>query len=275
MGTHNSLEMDTIVRPKTRERGICFLHLPKTAGSFVGACFEKRYGAENCALWIEGHLVKSIQDGRGDPVVADFISAHASFHTLSIAGARQRFDLFTILRDPVDRIVSHMNWMDRYNQKAPWQKLSSPAKAHMTLVDQLKQADCHDLRSMRQFFHLDDLTKAQFLLNMQTGMIMDCVRKDILSIVSLSRLPAEAIRKRLRKFRFVGLVDEFKDHFVDQTGMDPGDLGESVNKTHQGRFSRTPELERFCRPYVVADERLLSICKSERAKGNLSDLVIA
>ncbi|MFQ6554258.1 sulfotransferase family 2 domain-containing protein [Aestuariibius insulae] len=274
MGTHNPLEMDNVVRPKTRDRGICFLHLPKTAGSFVVACFEERYGAENCAPFIEGHLVKSISTGTADPIAADFISAHASFHTLSIAGVRQRFDLFTILRDPVDRLVSHMNWMDRYNHRDRRQELRQLPKAHLTLLEQLKSADCHDVDSMRRFFHLDDLTKAQFLLNMQTGMVMDCIRKDILSIAALSQLPNEAIRKRLRKFRFVGQVQEFNDLFLAQTGFDPADLGDGVNKTHQGRFSRTPELERFCQPYVQADKRLLTICKAERAKGNLNDLVI-
>lgn len=86
-----------------------FLHIPKNAGSFIN-----QVATSTCTrvqLHIESDRVNGFK--RVDTRNADFVSGH-----IRLEEARRYLDLcdfakVVVLRDPIDQLISHLNWVRR------------------------------------------------------------------------------------------------------------------------------------------------------------------
>lgn len=100
--------------PRGLLRPFFFLHIPKTSGSSCNRFLARLYGEDNFAEHVEYHLPRLI-DGRDPAAVIDAVSGHVPLCRWSLLGGTGAYARATLLRDPWARLVSHINWTQRFN----------------------------------------------------------------------------------------------------------------------------------------------------------------
>ncbi|WP_138468604.1 sulfotransferase family 2 domain-containing protein [Poseidonocella sp. HB161398] len=241
-----------------RYKGLFFLHIPKTAGSFVAQLFAERMGQEACIAFQEREVQHAVS--KGGPLSflgRGFVSAHSPMASLRRAGVHRHYEIFTVLRDPVDRLVSHLNWMDRFNHGIDLHSFAALKPGMKELVRTLARYDPDSAADMRQLFLLDGLAKARMFYNIQATMLFAPRSGDILAYVDLERLTPVQVQRRLAGLAFCATLEQFK------TGLGAAGIAipeeARVNGGKTRRFRRTPQLEAACRRYVALDQRLYDL----------------
>ena len=88
---------------------ILFLHIPKTAGSSFNAIFRNAVPEGRHFEHLEGHgerLQRICEDG-----LPYFVSGHLTFDFMQTYIERQDVYSITILREPLDQLLSHLKWV--------------------------------------------------------------------------------------------------------------------------------------------------------------------
>lgn len=243
------------LRPTSGTRGLFFLHIPKTAGSFMVSLFASRFEGRS-ATFVERELIAG-QSRRQQVRHADFASGHSRMSILRRTGLVADYDVFTVLRDPVDRLVSHLNWMDRFNHGIDRRSYMALDPEKKRLVQQLARVDPDDAQQMRDFFCVDGLAKAQLFYNLQATMMFCGTAKDILRLVELETWNKSHLKKRLSGFDAVLTLDQFKTA-MHSAGVDMP-AKEPVNSAKSRRFKRTPLLEDTSERFLRVDWRLFDL----------------
>jgi hypothetical protein len=90
------------------------VHIPKTAGSSVNAFMEDCLGERACVSHIEGHPEWTF-DTRPDTRFEDkvFLSGHVFLSDLLQKLTLRNTLVTTVLRDPIDQLISHIAWARR------------------------------------------------------------------------------------------------------------------------------------------------------------------
>jgi len=101
--------------PKGKLKPVLFVHIPKTAGSSWNRVLEQAYGEDNFLSHAEYHIAV-IKSGQVPPVQADCITGHIAWNNWHRQQGADAYAPITVLRDPWKRLVSHINWVDRFNR---------------------------------------------------------------------------------------------------------------------------------------------------------------
>lgn len=242
-------------------KGLFFLHIPKTAGSFVARMFTDRLGPAACITFQEREVQHAVSKGGPLSFLGhDFVSAHSPMSTLKKAGVTDHYRIFTVLRDPVDRLVSHLNWMDRFNQDIDLHSFAALRAPMKEFVRSLGRVDPDSRADLRQLFTLDSLPKARMLFNIQAAMLV-CQRPgDILALADIEQLTAVQLERRVRRLAFVATLGQFKSGLAAAGVEIPAE--ERVNSGKSSRYRRTPLLEEEAERYVAQDRRLIELAES-------------
>lgn len=135
-------------------QAIFFMHIAKTAGSYVNRLFLDALGGDRA---VEHFLQRyptheAVAQAVNDEGVV-FLSGHVYlrlWNELSRTVGRP-FLRVTALRDPIEHLASHILWLDHYNlpeKRAEYARLSEP---HQRLVDRIGQVDLADCGSVDHF----------------------------------------------------------------------------------------------------------------------------
>jgi|EndMetStandDraft_5_1072996.scaffolds.fasta_scaffold83983_2 hypothetical protein len=168
---------------------LLFLHLPKTAGSTLRRIIERQYGE---AAWkFTGPTADSLQTWNDLPHqrrhATRALVGHLPYGLHELLPWPVRY--MTILREPVDRIISHF----AYAARIP----ASPLSAQVA-------ATGHSLRR-----YVEETPASQFFNNGQTRLIGS---KNLLHAPPADRATLDRAKERLSSsFSVVGLTDRFDE----------------------------------------------------------------
>lgn len=249
-------------------RQIIFMHVPKSAGTSMGAYLRHCVGSKRSGrtVVLRGEYDP---DAPADPARlerarrARLCMGHFSWATLERI-RREGAYLFTILRDPTERLWSQYNYLTR-----------------RTYPDSLIPKNQHDLydrtlgMSPREFFTFEDPRHRHAIdngLTRQIGGGMDPLPLDADRMRDL----VGAAKRNLRKMNHVGFTDTFDDDFrsilkrldLPRPRQVPHD--KKSNPSLSGRKSKAEAFERFkaetgdlLKPLVRYDDQVYRFARAE------------
>jgi hypothetical protein len=104
--------------PQGRRKPMFFLHIPKTSGSSCNAMLRVAYGRLNFVDHAEV-LLPDLLRGLAPTRRVDCVSAHVPMCRWVAYRGTRAYPVVTLLRDPWARLVSHINWVNKFNRGEP------------------------------------------------------------------------------------------------------------------------------------------------------------
>lgn len=96
---------------------IFFMHIAKTAGSYINHLFENSLGPDKVIVHGEVKIRNRENFCRLVESGVEFFSGHI-YYRLWLEFAKDtpdQFKMITVLRDPIEHLASHILWLDHYN----------------------------------------------------------------------------------------------------------------------------------------------------------------
>lgn len=95
-----------------RKRLLC-IHIPKTGGTSLNAYLSEHYESEHSYLHAENGLIGKARYEVGDLDRFELISGHVQLDLFDQFLVRSRYFSVTLLREPVQHLISHLAWVKR------------------------------------------------------------------------------------------------------------------------------------------------------------------
>ena len=159
-----------IFRPAGERPPLFFLHIPKTSGSAQNAVISD--------LWGDGALVHAeswfapVRNGSAPGQIRDAVSGHIPYASWIAAGMADLYPAATVLRDPWERLVSHINWMDRFNAGIDPGTHERLSPSHARIVAALAETDLNSRQGLSALHaRLTETGDQQLFDNLQVRMI--------------------------------------------------------------------------------------------------------
>ena len=238
--------METVLTPLGRHPQLFLLHIPKTAGSAIIDTVKNKLGEEGVATFIEQDVIHYLQGKNFRMHTADFASAHTSLSNLKKSGIADNYKIITVLRDGFDRLVSHMNWMDRFNHgidKVAYARLSPGMKR---LVQQLGKIDENKESDFQRFFVADEIDKLRLFYNLQLSYIVLSSFNDVFKYVRVDKVDFNRIKELHSSFYRIGSIEVVSNGLTEAYGTDDVRFkSEKINPARSNRFKNTDEGLKF------------------------------
>lgn len=218
---------------------IYFMHIAKTAGSYVNKMFVDALGNDACILHAE-HVLrhKSHEKGVVTRAIEEdgvrFFSGHIYYKDWENGFADEGLDFcrITTVREPISHLASHIQWLDHYNlpeNKQEYQNLSMPLRE---LVEQISQVDFDSFGDLDAFMNGLSGVGVQMLDNCQSryflcGHSSDIHRSDAIDLSSAGKL-SESLKMFDAVFT-MGQIDTAIPMINSMTGVNLKSLGKKVN----------------------------------------------
>ena len=192
--------------PRGELAALFFLHIPKTSGSSVNRLLESVFGGGNMISHAE-YLLPKLLDRTEPTRQVDCVSAHFPLCRWALYRGSDAYARATILRDPWERLVSHVNWTNRYNTGEPLPTSGRGAGATRCVVAALAETDFQRRESVQRLFDIVQ-SEPEFILfdNLQVRMLTTGHPQS-----DLQRPDANAVGRALRslrKFAAFGLCED-------------------------------------------------------------------
>ena len=226
------------------EPPIVFMHIAKTAGSYLNAVFASALGKERCifhaeaSVGLQRNLAANLNDG------VRLFSGHiylgqwkSMFQDIGISPI-----WMTALRDPVEHISSHILWLDHYNQaqfQSEYRALSLPLRR---LVDQIGATDLSHPGQLD--FLLTNLSPVgvQHLDNCQSRYFI-CQGNDPKKFTPLTLADAPDLRNSLAFFDLVFRQDRLGSDVQSAAALTKLPLRPLEGRINGARASRRIDIE--------------------------------
>lgn len=222
--------------PSNQPNVFFFMHIAKTAGSFVNEVFKSALGdrfVEHCEA--HGRL-------KPDPDVMVW-SGHVYLENWR--GAEKRFGWstkrVTLLREPVSQIASHILWLDHYAEPAQAGAYKSLDPGSRDVVDAIAATDLSDAGDIdrllvnlrdRGIMYLDNCQSRYFI-----GGGQGIQRMEPMHLGMRGKLEAAA-----KEFTLIGTGDRLKDFVADVSDLIGVELTHSEKRVNEARSSRSIDL---------------------------------
>ncbi len=134
-------------RPETSPyRGALFLHIPKTAGSALTDTFCFNFAHFIRDAHLPGSAWRDVVAGED----GFFISGHFSFSDVAETIGRSDVFSFTVLRDPVEQVVSNVRWVKAYGDPERADKLSELSPSIAEVAKRLWTVSLSDVEGLSE-----------------------------------------------------------------------------------------------------------------------------
>lgn len=231
-----------------------FVHVPKTAGSMINAQLHRSgmIGQDHIEAW------------RGKQELAkarlrklDWVSGHVNFpemRAMLSAATPRPLQFYTALRDPVQQIASHYNWLIEIHHRG----------------QQFYESHPPNIRGISERIRATDHSKPEAIiaqLDAAPGLFLNQQCRTILG-ENLGDMSAEMLRSRLAVFHYVATEKTLPELLNRLIGNNVSDLTrENTSSYHfdAGVF-RSPELVAFLEERHAADMALYGFIASRSSE---------
>ena len=252
--------------PSGAAPALFFMHIPKTSGSSTNRLLTGLYGTENVIIHAESVLPDLLARNR-ETLRVDGVSGHVPLCRWALYRGTGLYARATLLRDPWTRLVSHINWVNRFRLGEPLPTgKTGPATERVSAA--LADTDFSDRAALRRFF---ELVRAQedfnAFDNMQVRMLVTGHHRA--TYKRLKKGDAEAAIDNLSAFAVVGFCedqDRFRtdlESFVGQTFAEAEAPRENVTTT----MALTPDnglARKVFAPWIEMDQALYDAARALR-----------
>ena len=251
---------------------VFFMHIAKTAGSYLNAAVTAAIGEEKVVPHVErflggGEQVRQMLSGGHS-----FISGHVMLKTWQAIerDVGTTFTKCTILRDPIEHLASHILWLDHYNREDKRREYNALDRAHRRLIDLIGHCDLADVGMLDDL--LTDLPPlgVRLLDNCQSRYFLFAGSVGIDSLRPISLARASDVRRAMAEFDVVLLQDDLSRGLerlskVIGTKIEP--LAERVNESRSERRIDTtnPIVRQILGKRTIVDSWLLRTARAEVA----------
>jgi hypothetical protein len=179
---------------------IAFMHIPKTAGYSVAFAFVDFFGAENTLVFSPTITDRDFESRR-------FVSGHVHLGDITADAF-----LFTFVREPLSQIVSHLLWLDHYNQPEFEQERLGLRMAAQIAIDRIKKVDFSSAAELATYLRWQPIFPDPIISNTQS--IMIAFAKDNMPVQIDDRELAQIAIDRLKgEVDFVGVAEHMSADF--------------------------------------------------------------
>ena len=138
---------------------LLFIHIPKAAGSSINKLFIDYFGRSKAIEHCNQPRYRGV-----DFTIFDYVSGHVCWPIMKEHLGNKNFYSFAILRDPLDHMVSHLNWVKRLSLP----EFKSDYDAHddkiKSVVSELKNIDLTSFNEIKKYLsNLKDHAKKLFI----------------------------------------------------------------------------------------------------------------
>jgi hypothetical protein len=237
-----------------------FLHIPKTAGSALNAGLAQMFGADRCLFHAEA-FIDAIARGDRPPMQADCVTGHLPWAKWRASGSAASYAPVTVLRAPWERLVSHLNWMDRFNHGLDAATLPRLPRGYQAVVATLARTDFDSRASLAQLLGALRRGAGRRLFdNLQVRMLAASATPEMAAIEAGH---VDDARNVLAGFAAVGRADALDGLMAALAGrlgvaapVLPADAPVNPARSHRVRVSNAVAREVLA-PFWELDARLL------------------
>lgn len=127
---------------------IVFLHIPKCAGTSISAAIAEHFGRENCYYYGKNEPYKRYEQSAPNLGQFQFVKGHLTLDQVNLIRGPKK--IFTLMREPVERVLSWFEFMAR-QQRTTLHPFASSGDAHTFIQKCLDaQADPDSPRSIKK-----------------------------------------------------------------------------------------------------------------------------
>ena len=206
---------------------ICFMHIPKTAGTSFNALARSCFSGDRFVTHIERLNEQELRQGL---VRAHYLAGHLPLYELERIVDLSNFELISIIREPYSHLHSHLNYVKGVRPSSTLEPHYNfrHNEAIKSLSDALNRIDFSSSAAIDRFVAGLQGFQLDFFDNIQTRYFLD-YRPD--------RVGEEELRRacdNISRFSSVGLTESyerFKNRFCESIGVSPAEQRLRSNKS--------------------------------------------
>lgn len=239
-----------LLRPH-RGKPVCFMHIPKTAGTSFNSFARLCYPGSR----FKTHIERFDSEQRARAVeTADYCAGHLTLDALLQLHNLSRFELYSVIREPYAHLHSHLNYIKQVRPGSSVETLYTYRHNETIkgLSDKLNGIDFSDAAAIASFAAGLAGYELDFFDNIQTRYFLD-YRPD-----RVGKQDLDQAKRNLERFRSVGLTenyDAFRDRFCEDRGLPHQTQDLQSNKAAYYRLFDLSDqaIRKALRPLVVFD----------------------
>jgi hypothetical protein len=240
---------------------VVFMHIAKTAGSAINDIFEHALGTDKFIA----HAERKLDDLQNTFSNVDFLSGHIYYTNLKSLLDNDVY-LFTIIREPISHLASHILWLDHYNLPEKKRECNMLNKSTQEVVYQIKNTNLNDYREIDYFLvHIKDFG-IRLLDNCQTRYFIGTTELITMKDIDIAIKASQRFNKIIFQDNLIeGINSVVKDLSLEDKLVNY-DFSKKVNEAKSSRKIDTsrPIIRDVLKRRVSVDNRLYNMIKNRQ-----------
>lgn len=190
--------------PLGKRLPLVFIHIPRTSGSSFVNHLREIYGPDGVQAEAEAQLPELLARRTGRTVQTDCVAGYLPLMRWEFYEGSAAYRRVTMLRDPWARLVSYINWIDRFNNGAAIPAGHDAGAIH-TLADAVSRTDFASRSSIERMMRLWTPVEGNFD-NLQVRMLLPGTMAAM--VKPLTPRDVDHAVRALDSFALVGFCEE-------------------------------------------------------------------
>lgn len=230
--------------PPLQGAPVFFMHIAKTAGSYLNTVLTDALGPDQVATHVE-HRLGSAADLKtmleaGQRVISGHVMN--GLWEMIASGVATPFRKVTILREPVAHLASHILWLDHYNQPDHRDDYRRLDEGHQRVVDRIGAVDVTDVGHLDHFLTTLNPIETRLFDNCQSRYFLGADRRDPTVTRPLSLADARALRGAAEGFDLILCQDRLDTDLEALSDLLGVPLPAPEARINEGRATRVIDI---------------------------------